>query len=75
VALTNVGPVPVHAVSAEGHLAGKQPDGAALAEAARLAAQAATPSADRRGSVEYKREMARVMAVRALGRAVERARG
>ena len=33
------------------------------------------PSADRRGSVEYKREMARVMAVRALGRAVERARG
>jgi carbon-monoxide dehydrogenase medium subunit len=74
-ALTNVGPVPVHAVSAERHLAGKQPDGAALAEAARLAAQAATPSADRRGSVEYKREMARVMAVRALGRAVERARG
>ena len=74
-ALTNVGPVPVHAVTAERHLMGKQPDGATLAEAARLAAEAATPSADRRGSVEYKREMARVMAVRALGRAVERARG
>jgi len=74
-ALTNVGPAPVHAVAAERHLTGKQPDGATLAEAARLAAQAAAPSADRRGSVEYKREMARVMAVRALGRAVERARG
>ena len=45
---------------------GKKPDAAAIAEAARLAAAAAEPSADRRGSVEYKREMARVLTARAL---------
>ncbi len=74
-ALTNVGPVPVRSAAAEKHLAGKKPDAASIGEAARLAAQASSPSADRRGSVDYKREMARVMAVRALTKAVERAGG
>ena len=37
-----------------------------IAEAARLVAEAAAPSADRRGAVEYKREMARVLTARAL---------
>jgi len=73
-ALTNAGKTPVRASAAEGYLRGRNPDGATLAEAARLAAQAASPTADRRGAVEYKREMARVMAARALKRAVERAR-
>ena len=44
------------------------PDEKTIAEAARLAAKAASPSADRRGSVEYKREMTRVLAGRALPR-------
>lgn len=74
-ALTNVGPKPVRSAAAEKHLAGKKPDAASIGEAARLVAQASSPSADRRGSVDYKREMARVMAVRALTRAVERAGG
>ena len=43
--------------------------------AARHAAEASTPTPDRRGSVEYKREMARVLAVRALKQALQRAGG
>lgn len=74
-ALTNVGPTPVRAAAAEAWLRGKRPDAAALAETARLAAEAASPKADRRGSVEYKREMARVMARRALEAAVARSGG
>jgi carbon-monoxide dehydrogenase medium subunit len=74
-ALTNVGPTPVKAVDAEKFLAGKRPDAATLGEAAQRAAKASSPSADRRGSVEYKREMARVLATRALKLAVERAGG
>ncbi|HTO88302.1 MAG TPA: xanthine dehydrogenase family protein subunit M [Thermoanaerobaculia bacterium] len=75
IGLTNAGPLPVKAEAAEKFLQGKKPDGAAIAEAARLAAQAASPEADRRGSVEYKREMARVLTARALKRAVARAQG
>jgi carbon-monoxide dehydrogenase medium subunit len=67
-ALTNVGPTPILCTEAEAYLTGKKPDAATLAEAA-------TPSADRRGSVEYKREMARVLAGRALKAAVSRAGG
>jgi aerobic carbon-monoxide dehydrogenase medium subunit len=74
-ALTNVGPTPIRATDAEKFLTGKRPDAAALAEAGRRAGKAASPSEDRRGSVEYKREMARVLATRALKLAVERAGG
>ena len=73
IALTNVGPTPVEAVDAAKSLEGKSPDEKNVAEAARLAARAASPSADRRGSVEYKREMVRVLAIRALKAALERA--
>lgn len=73
IALTNVGPTPIEAVSAQQFLSGKTPDEKNALETARLAAQAASPSADRRGSVEYKREMARVLAGRALRAALERA--
>ena len=75
IGLTNAGPTPIKATAAEEHLRGRQPDAAAIAEAARLAAEAASPSADRRGSVEYKRDMARVLTGRAINRAVERAGG
>src|SRR5947199_168964 len=74
IALTNAGPVPLRAAEAERYLTGKQPTEEAIAEAARLAAAAASPSADRRGAVEYKREMARVLTGRAIRRAVERAK-
>jgi aerobic carbon-monoxide dehydrogenase medium subunit len=74
IALTNVGPTPIEATEAAGFLSGKSPDEKTLAEAARLAAKAASPSVDRRGSVEYKREMTRVLAGRALKAALERAK-
>jgi aerobic carbon-monoxide dehydrogenase medium subunit len=73
IALTNAGPTPVRAAAAERFLAGKQPSGEVIAEAALLAAAAGSPSADRRGTVEYKQEMARVLTARALRRAVQRA--
>jgi len=75
IGLTSAGPTPIKATEAERSLQGKKPDGAAVASAARLAAQAAAPTADRRGSVEYKREMARVLTARALHKAVQRAGG
>jgi len=75
VGLTAAGPTPLRAADAERFLQQKAPDAKTLTEAARLAAQAAQPSADRRGSVEYKREMVRVLAARALATAVKRAGG
>lgn len=74
-ALTNVGPTPIRAAAAEKLLTGKKPDAAALAEAAKAAAQACSPTEDRRGKPDYKREMARVLSHRALKRAVQRAGG
>jgi carbon-monoxide dehydrogenase medium subunit len=75
IGLTAVGPTPIKATEAERFLLKKKPDQATIAEASRLAAAAASPTADRRGTVEYKREMARVLTARALTRAVERAGG
>jgi aerobic carbon-monoxide dehydrogenase medium subunit len=75
IALTNVGPTPLEALQAERRVAGNVLDEKTIAEAALLAAQAAAPSADRRGSVEYKREMTRVLAGRALKAALQRAGG
>ena len=73
IALTNAGPTPLEAADAARFLAGKTPDAKTLAEAAKLAAAKANPSADHRGSVEYKKEMARVLTLRALQTALERA--
>jgi len=75
IGLTNAGPTPIQATAAEQFLRGKKPDAATIAEAARLAATAAAPSADRRGTVEYKTEMARVLTGRALAKAIARAQG
>jgi aerobic carbon-monoxide dehydrogenase medium subunit len=75
IGLTNAGPTPVRATAAEQFLKGKKGDVAAIAEASRLAAQAASPSPDRRGAVEYKKEMARVLTARALAKAIARAQG
>ncbi|MFY9824129.1 MAG: xanthine dehydrogenase family protein subunit M [Thermoanaerobaculia bacterium] len=70
IGLTNAGPVPLRATDAENYLTGKQPGDDVIAEAARLAGAAATPSADRRGTVEYKRNMARVLTGRAIKQAI-----
>lgn len=73
IGLTNVGAVPIKAERAEAALRGKRPDEAAIKEAAQLAAEAARPEADLRGSVEYKKDLVRVLTGRALRKAIERA--
>jgi carbon-monoxide dehydrogenase medium subunit len=75
VGLTAAGPKPIKAVEAEQYLKGRKPDEATITEAARLTAAAAVPSADRRGAVDYKREMAHVLTARALHIAIQRAGG
>ena len=75
IALTNAGPTPVRVAAAEARLRGKKPDAAGIAAAAAMAGEAAQPSADRRGSVEYKKNMARVLTARAIQKALERAGG
>ncbi len=74
IGLTNAGPTPIRASAAEDLLRGTRPDAASIAEAARLAGEAASPNPDRRGTVEYKRNMTRVLAGRALTRALDRAK-
>lgn len=74
IALTNAGPTPVRAAEAERLLTGKTPTQELIAEASRQAAAAASPTPDRRGSVEYKRNMARVLTARALHKALQWAR-
>jgi carbon-monoxide dehydrogenase medium subunit len=73
--LTNLGPTPIKATDAEQFLKGKKPDAATFAEAAKRAAAATAPNPDRRGTVEYKQNMARVLTQRALTRAAQRAAG
>jgi carbon-monoxide dehydrogenase medium subunit len=75
IGLTNAGPTPVKAIEAERWLVGRKLTADTIAEAARLAAKAANPTRDRRGEVDYKREMARVLTARALRKAAQRAAG
>jgi carbon-monoxide dehydrogenase medium subunit len=74
IALTAVGSQNVEAEEAEAALVGAEPSPAAFAEAARLAAQAADPSPDLRGSAEYKRHVVEVYVKRGLAHAVGSAR-
>jgi aerobic carbon-monoxide dehydrogenase medium subunit len=71
IALTGVGPRNIRAETAEQALAGRALDDAAIAEAARLAAEAADPRDDIRGSAEYKRNVVRVFTERGLRKAAE----
>jgi carbon-monoxide dehydrogenase medium subunit len=71
IGLTNAGSTPLRATDAEQFLTGKQPSADVIGEAARRASAIATPSADRRGAIEYKRQMARVLTGRALKAAID----
>jgi aerobic carbon-monoxide dehydrogenase medium subunit len=74
IALTAVGPTNLRARAAEDALRGAEPTDAAIVEAARLAAEAAQPQSDIRGTVEYKRSVVRVFAERGLRKAVAAAK-
>jgi carbon-monoxide dehydrogenase medium subunit len=73
IGLTNVGATPIKARRAEAALRGRRVDEPAIREAAQAAADESDPAADLRGSVEYKRDLVRVLTARALRRALERA--
>jgi carbon-monoxide dehydrogenase medium subunit len=75
IGLTSVGLVPIKATAAEGSLQGKRLDESSIQQAAQLASEAAEPIGDQRGSEEYKRAMVKTLTVRALRKALERARG
>jgi carbon-monoxide dehydrogenase medium subunit len=75
IGLTNVNPTPMRALDAEKLLLGKPLNDAALDAAGRLAAAACSPSADLRGSEEYKRDVTRVALGRAVRLAANRAKG
>ena len=66
VALTGVGATNIRAVDAEAALTGAALDDEAIRGAAELAARAAEPQGDVRGSAEYKRHVIRVFTERAL---------
>jgi carbon-monoxide dehydrogenase medium subunit len=67
-----VGPAPVRAVEAERGLQGSPGSTKAFTEAARLAAEGLDPDSDIHASSEYRREVAAVMARRALEAAWQR---
>jgi carbon-monoxide dehydrogenase medium subunit len=73
--LTAVGAEHYTSPAAEEYLRGKAATEENFAEAGRIAAASANPTADQRGPVDYKRHLAKELTVRALRRAVTRARG
>jgi aerobic carbon-monoxide dehydrogenase medium subunit len=75
IGLTNVGLTAIKATSAEDFLKGKAATDENFHEAAKLAAEAAQPIEDVRGSEDYKRSLVRTYTVRALRLAVQRAKG
>jgi len=75
IGLTNVGPTPIKASRAEKALQGKPAEQKNIEEAARIASEEAQPVDDLRGSADYKRSLVRVLTVRALQKAIARAKG
>lgn len=75
IGLTNVNPTPMRALEAEARLTGQTLTDDALEAAGRLAAAACSPSADLRGSEEYKRDLTRVVMKRAVRLAQSRVKG
>jgi carbon-monoxide dehydrogenase medium subunit len=75
VGLTAVGAPHFCAPAAEDALRGREPTDDAVAAAAAAAAEASDPSTDQRGPAEYKRHLAGELTLRALRRALARARG
>jgi aerobic carbon-monoxide dehydrogenase medium subunit len=71
IALTGVGPTNIRAAEAEEALTAQPLDDDAIDEAARLAAAAAQPRTDVRGTEEYKRNVVRIFTARGLRKARE----
>jgi carbon-monoxide dehydrogenase medium subunit len=74
IGLTAVGEVNIKATAAEKALVGHEPTDELIAEAARLASEAAHPKDDIRGSAAYKKDVVRVYVQRGLKTALGRAK-
>ena len=74
IGLTAVGETNIKATAAEKALIGHEPTDELIAEAARLASEAAHPKDDIRGSAAYKKDVVRVYVLRGLKTALGRAR-
>lgn len=74
IGLTAVGPTAIEVKGAEDVLKGKRLTDETVAKVAGLAAEASDPMADIRGTAEYKRGLVKLLVVRALKKAHERAR-
>ena len=75
IALASVGPTPILATVAGDSLAGKAVSDDAIAEAGRLASEAATPITDMRGTIRQRHHLVDVLTRRTLNIAIRRARG
>ena len=76
VGLTAVGPKAIKATKAEDALVGRKgTDREAVKNAAALAAEAADPVSDIRGTAEYKRDLVRLLVTRGVKQAYGRAKG
>jgi carbon-monoxide dehydrogenase medium subunit len=73
IGLTSVGSRNLKATAAEEALRGQAPTDQVIADAARLAAEAADPKDDIRGSAAYKKDMVRVFVQRGLRAAIKQA--
>jgi carbon-monoxide dehydrogenase medium subunit len=74
IGVTNVNPVPMRAKSAEQTLIGQRLTAEVIEAAGQAAGAECDPSPDLRGSVEYKRDVTRVLTKRAIQTALVRAR-
>ena len=75
IALASVGPTPILATAAGDSLAGKAVSDDAIAEAGRLASEAATPITDMRGTIRQRHHLVAVLTRRTLNIAIRRAQG
>jgi carbon-monoxide dehydrogenase medium subunit len=74
IGLTNVNPVPMRAQNAERTLIGNRLTDDVIEAAGVAAGAECDPSPDLRGSIDYKRDITRVLTKRAIRTAIERAR-
>jgi len=74
IVLGNVSKTPLRAKRAEQALIGKEGTRDVLEEVGRVVAEEIHPSTDMEGSAEYKRELAKVVAKRTVGQAIEQAK-
>jgi carbon-monoxide dehydrogenase medium subunit len=74
IALAAVAPTPLRATAAEQALQGRPVTAELIEQAAGLAAEAARPISDQRGSAEFRRHLVRVLTRRTLTTALARAR-